>query len=130
MIGLVGSMVAAFRNVSWRGAIGLIAAYALVLQAFFAYGMATQASAHDSGELFVICLSQDSTTAADPAATPVPHCPACTIPGLTAATLPDPFSLPVWQPPVVGRTPFASAAALIFFHSARSGLSRGPPQNV
>ncbi len=62
--GIVGLMPGAFRQRGWRGAIGLIAAYALVLQAFLAYSTATQATAQDpssiAANLFVLCTSQDN----------------------------------------------------------------------
>jgi hypothetical protein len=121
----------------WRGAIGLIAAYALVLQAFLAYGMATQAAAQDdpsySGLFFVICASHDGAAAADGADVPAKraaHCPICTLSSSAAATLPDPNLLPIWQAALAERTNFVSAAACISFHQARAGLSRAPPQNA
>ena len=57
-------MFGAFHRRGWRGAIGLIAAYALVLQAALAYSMASQAAAQDSsssaGDVFVLCTAQDN----------------------------------------------------------------------
>jgi hypothetical protein len=69
----------------WRRAIGLIAAYALVLQAFLAYSIASQAagqgSAALSGVFFVLCASQDNAEATDisGAVKPNTHCPICTL---------------------------------------------------
>ena len=130
-------MFRAFHKRVWRGGIGLIAAYALVLQAFLAYSMATQAAAQDgsssSGLFFVICASHDGAAAADGADVPakqVAHCPICTLSSSAAATLPDPALLPMWQAARTERTTFVSAAACISFHQARAGLSRAPPQNA
>ena len=130
-------MVGAFHKRGWRGAIGLIAAYALVLQACLAYSMASQAAAQsaaaDSDSFFVICTSQDGMPVPDDAGAPVKpmtHCPICTLSASAAAMLPDPVSLPVWQAAMTARTPFVSAAACISFHRARAGLSRAPPQNA
>jgi len=130
-------MFGAFHKRGWRGVIGLITAYALVLQAFLAYSMASQAAAHGdapySGSFFVICTSQDGAVAVDGAGTPVKpftHCPICTLSASAAVTLPDPASLPIWQAAMMERTPFVSAAACISFHEARAGLSRAPPQNA
>ena len=130
-------MFGAFHKRGWRGGIGLIAAYALVLQAFLAYSMATQAAAQGdspySGSFFVICTSQDGVMGVDGAgapAKPVTHCPICTLSVTAAATLPDPVLLPLWQATFSEPTEFISAAACISFHKARSGLSRAPPQNA
>ena len=86
----------------WRGAIGLIAAYALVLQAFLAYGMASQAAAHgdspDSGaflrDLHHAGQRRGCGRTGVPVK-PVTHCPICTLSGSAAATLPPPVSLPL-----------------------------------
>jgi hypothetical protein len=130
-------MFGAFHKRGWRGAVGLIAAYALVLQAFLTYSMANQTAAQDSSsyaEAFVVlCTSQDSPDVqhGDGAPSkPHAHCPVCTLSGSGAATLPDPESLSGWQIASAERVPFVSTAACIFFHQARAGLSRAPPQNV
>jgi hypothetical protein len=119
----------------WRGAIGLIAAYALVLQAFLAYCTAVQATAQNtssySADLFVLCTSQDNPdTPHGNGAPPNAHCPVCTLSAAAAGALPDPISLPLRQAATGGRTPFISAAACISFHRARAGLSRAPPHNA
>jgi hypothetical protein len=129
-------MFEAFHKRGWRGAIGLAAAYALVLQAFLAYAVVSQAAAQgnalDSNSLFALCISHDGPAAADDAGAPVKpaaHCPICTL-SATAATLPGPVGLPGWQAAMAERTLFISAAACISFHRARAGLSRAPPQNT
>ena len=142
-IGLAGDwagMLGALQRRGWRGAIGLIAASALVLQAFFAVSMATQAlvlagqqGGEQAGSYFVICTEQDGMTALDGAgapARPMVHCPNCTLASSGAATLPDPVALTVPQAVSAERTPFVSVAACISFHQARAGLSRAPPQNA
>jgi Protein of unknown function (DUF2946) len=118
-----------------RGAVGLIAAYALVLQAFFAYSIATQAAAqgNSSGSFFVICVNSDDAVTMDGMDAPVKpgtHCPICTLSGSAAATLPETAVLPAWQAVSAGRTPFVSVQACVSYHEARAGLTRAPPQNV
>jgi hypothetical protein len=119
-----------------RGAISMIAAYALVLQAFFSYSLVAQAAAQDdasqSALFFVICSSHDAAAAPDGADVPAKsagHCPICTLSAAGAAALPDPILLPILQA-AAGPTSFVSAAACISFHQARAGLSRAPPQNA
>jgi hypothetical protein len=118
----------------WRGAIGLVAAYALVLQAFLAYSTAVQATAQDSsyaGDFFFLCTSQDHPDAPHGGGAPThTHCPVCTLSGSAAGTLPDRVSLPLRQAAKAERTSFVSVAASISFHRARAGLSRAPPQNA
>src|SRR3954467_1715144 len=121
----------------WRGAIGMIAAYALVLQAFLAYSMATQAAAQNpasfSGAFFVICLSQDAPDAShhgDAKLKLNTHCPICTLASFAAATLPDPVALPGLPAALTARTTFVSIDACVAYHRARAGLSRAPPQNA
>jgi hypothetical protein len=129
-------MFRAFHQRMGRRAIGLIAAYALVLQAFLSYSLASQAavqgdSSH-SALFFVICSSEDGGAAPDGAGAPVKsgaHCPICTLSASAAATLPDIVSLPIVQV-AAGPASFVSAAACISFHQARAGLSRAPPQNA
>jgi hypothetical protein len=129
-------MFRAFHQRMGRGAISLIVAYALVLQAFFSYSLVTQAAAQDdasqSALFFVICNSHDTAAApngADVPAKPAAHCPICTLSAAGAAALPDPIMLPVRQA-VAGSASFVSAAACISFLQARAGLSRAPPQNA
>jgi hypothetical protein len=128
-------MFRAFHKRGWRSAIGLIAAYALVLQAFLAYSMASQAAAQGddspySGSFFVLCTSQDDASAADHAGTPVKpvtHCPICTLSVSAAATLPGawlPIFLPGWQVVSAAQTPF------VFIPYAPRPHSRGPPATV
>jgi hypothetical protein len=127
-------MFALLRRRRIRGAIGLIAAYAFVLQAFLAYSMATQAAAHGdlphAGTFFVLCLTDDSSAAGDGAGpiTLKTHCPICTLP--PPAMTPDPIALPLWRAIGTQQTPFVTVAACIAFHRARAGLSRAPPLSV
>jgi hypothetical protein len=136
-IGRTVVMVGALLKRGWRGAVGLIAAYALVLQAFLVFSMASQAAAQDpasfAGNFFVLCTAHDAADAQPAEGAPPPpkaHCPICTQAGSPAATLPGPAALPGLQPISAGRTAFVSVAACISFHQARAGLSRAPPRNV
>jgi hypothetical protein len=123
-------MFGAFHQRGWRGAIGLIAAYALVLQAFLAYSTAVQATAQDFS-FFVLCTPQDNPDTPHGGGAPTnAHCPVCTLSGSAAGTLPDRVLLPLWQAAMAERTSFVSTAACISFHRARAGLSRAPPQNA
>jgi hypothetical protein len=129
------SMLRGFYKSGWRGAVGLIAAYALVLQAFLAYGMASQAAAQDASldsGAFIICVSHDADPASGGADVPVKHahCPICTLSGSSAAVLAEPAPLYARQAAWVERTAFVSAAACISFHRARAGFSQAPPQGV
>ena len=126
-----------FHQRGWRGAIGMIAAYALVLQAFLAYSLATRAAAQDpgsfSGAFFVICSSQDGPDAGHDGDAKLKlntHCPICTVANFSAATVPDPVALPKLPAAFTARTAFVSADACVAYHRARAGLSRAPPQNA
>jgi hypothetical protein len=129
-------MCGAFQRHFWRGAVGLIAAYAFVLQAFLAYGMAARAAASESSyaaAFFVLCAADDTTAAPDHESVPAKpntHCPICTLIGSAAAALPEPVALPLWRAGQFERTSFVTAVACISFHQARAGLSRAPPQSV
>jgi hypothetical protein len=133
---VASSMFGALRKRGWRCAIGVIAAYAFVLQAFLAYSMASQAAAMGwiaSDSVFVICTSQNDAQApdhGDGSAKPTIRCPLCTLAASATATLPDPVSLPAAPTAITERLSFVSADACISFHRARAGLSRAPPQNV
>lgn len=119
----------------WRRAIGLIAAYAFVLQSLLALSMVTQAAAAGSlshgGTFFVLCLSDDGAAKDDASAPakPVTHCPACTL-ATASGVSPEPAALPEQLSYVEQRTPFITAEACIAFHQARSGLTRAPPRNA
>ena len=118
-----------------RRAIGLIAAYAFLLQSFLALSMVTQAAAAGSlshgGTFFVLCLSDDSAAKDDATAPvkPVTHCPACTL-AVASGVAPEPAVLPEQVSYIEQRTPFITAEACIAFHQARSGLTRAPPHNA
>lgn len=128
-------MFAELRKHFGRRAIGLIVAYAFVLQSFLALSMVSQAAAAGSlshgGTFFVLCLSDDSLAKndADAPAKPVTHCPVCTL-GASSGVAPDPAMLPGQLSYVEQRTPFITAEACIAFNQARSGLTRAPPQAV
>jgi hypothetical protein len=118
---------------SWRAAVGLIAAYALVLQALLAYSIAAQAAANGdvSGSFFVICKTDSDGTSVDGApAKPTTHCPICTLVHDTAGPVPDVAALPLPHAVVSQSTPFVTAQACVSYHRARAGLTRAPPQNV
>jgi hypothetical protein len=126
-----------FHQRGWRGAIGMIAAYALVLQAFLAYSLATQAAAQDpssfAGDFFVICSSHDASDAPDGDQAKLKlntHCPICTIANFSAATVPDAVALPARTTTFAARLAFVSIDACVAYHQARAGLSRAPPQNA
>jgi hypothetical protein len=128
-------MFRAFSKRGWRGAVGLIAAYVLVLQASLAYGIAAQAAAHGngSGSFFVICVNDDSSAATDGAAAPgrpTTHCPICTLTTAAVGIAPDPVALPLPQSVSAHRTSFVTTEACVSYHRARAGLTRAPPQNV
>ncbi|WP_068021315.1 DUF2946 family protein [Rhodoplanes sp. Z2-YC6860] len=115
----------------------MIAAYALVLQAFLAYSMATQAAAQDpasfSGAFFVICSSHDASDAPDGDQAKLKlntHCPICTTASFGAATVPDVVALPGTPAAFSVRLAFVSVDACVAYHQARAGLSRAPPQNA
>jgi hypothetical protein len=119
----------------WHGAIGLIAAYALVLQTLLASSIAAQAAAQGdalySGSFFVICTSHDSAAAADDGGgpvKPVTHCPICTLSIFAAAKLSDPVLLPN-APPSWHRIPVAQTTLVLGQYATRPP-SRGPPTIV
>ncbi len=123
-------MMRAYVRRGCRGAVGILAAYALVLQAFLAYGIAAQAAAHGSstGSFFVICfVSDDGATAP---VKPTTHCPICIDNAQPMAATPDAVELPLPHQRLTGGTPFVSVQACVSFHEARAGLTRAPPQNV
>ena len=117
-----------------RRAIGLIAAYAFVLQSFLALSVVSQAAAAGSlshgGTFFVLCLS-DNNAAKDDTGVPKPvtHCPACTL-AMASGAAPEPIAVPEQLAYAEQRTPFITAQACIAFHQARCGLTRAPPQNA
>ena len=119
---------------SWRAAVGLIAAYALVLQALLAYSIAAQAAANGdvSGSFFVICKTDsDGDDGRWPApAKPTTHCPICTLALDAAGAVPEVAALPLPHAVRCSPTPFVTAQACVSYHRARAGLTRAPPQNV
>ena len=88
----------------WRGAVGLITAYAFVLQAFSGLQCrvtgccARRQLAHT---LSVICINDDTkppcpADARAPARQPT-HCPICTLTASASLIAPDLVELPPWQ---------------------------------
>ncbi len=118
----------------WRAAIGLIAAYAIALQAVLAAFAPLPANAQDFGRLGIICFGSGS--AAQPAGdtdAPMPaagayHCVLC---GLALATLPPPDLCPAPVGHFV-RSEYRNPAeqAHIARPEPRAGPSRAPPRTV
>jgi len=128
-------MSGALQKRGWRGVVGLVASYALVLQAFLTYSGASQAAVHgdSSGAFFVICINDDTSARADAPSAPVQpttHCPNCTLTASAPLIAPDLVELPIWQHSFERWAPFLSEQACIRFHRARAGLSRAPPLHV
>ena len=116
-------MFGALKKRGWRGAVGLVASYALVLQAFLAYSAASQAAVHgdSSGAFFVICISDDADARVDAPSAPVQpttHCPICTLTASAPLIAPDLAELPMWQPGLERWAPFVSASVYSFSSSA------------
>lgn len=118
-----------------RAAIGLIAAYAIALQALFAAALPVHAADVDFAQVLCLGSGNGAVPAEDPSA-PAPlsgqtncfHCVLCAA-SAASAILPEPGARPA--------IPFASAflapaipgsAPALF--AARSGPSRAPPPNV
>ncbi len=127
-------MAQTFRQGRWRGAIGLIAAYALVLQALAATVVATQAAARGgtlgSASAFAICTSHDvaKPDRSNAPMTPGAHCPICTLPAFAAATLPETTVL-LPPPPAPRSASVLRHLVVASAYAVRPG-SRGPPQAV
>ena len=128
-------MSVVFNTFKWRRAVGLIAAYAFVLQAFLAVSVVTRAAAVDpahAGIAFILCSPNDPGAASGEAGAPVKsdaHCPICILAASAGGALPDAMILPAWQR-ADGQPLFVSATNPIAIHPARAGLSRAPPHNV
>jgi hypothetical protein len=94
-------MFGALKKRGWRGAVGLITAYAFVLQAFLAYSVASQAAVRgdSSGAFSVICINDDTGARADAPGAPVQptHCPICTLTASASLIAPDLVELPPSQ---------------------------------
>jgi hypothetical protein len=125
-----------FKKLRWRGLTAFVAAYALVLQAFLAYGIAAGAAAQNpaapDSAVFVICSHLDTGTSPDTDKPVVPssHCPLCTLAIAGVALPPEPAAMPVQLGHVLQRVvPMASAVGASL-HRSRAGLSRAPPRNV
>jgi len=125
------------RQSRWWGVAGLVAAYALLLQSFFATSIATAAAAHDpaqaSGVFFVICSADDDASVADGAGVqpkPRTHCPVCTLTASGTGVLPEVTPVLIHIDLAAGHFGFATSAACLSFHRARAGLSRAPPQHA
>jgi hypothetical protein len=129
------SVSAVFNTFKWRRAVGLIAAYAFVLQAFLAVSVVTRAAAVDpahAGIAFILCATNDPGAASGEAGAPVKsdaHCPICILAASAGGALPDAIILPVWQR-ADARPLYVTATSLIAIHPARAGLSRAPPHDA
>jgi hypothetical protein len=128
-----------FHKRIWRAAIGLIAVYALVLQATLALNLMSQATAQEASAdspFSIICVShdqgavQDGAAGSDAPARSNAHCPLCPVAVSAAATVPEPVLLPARPFSLAGAPLFVSVEACLSFHRARVGLSRAPPQSV
>lgn len=117
----------------WRGLTALVVAYALVLQAFLATSLASQAAAQDPSApdaLFIICSHDGSGGTQADDGVPRPdhvHCPACTLAACATALAPEPPSLSFAFAGQTQRTGFAPADSVSTFFPSRAGLSRAPP---
>jgi hypothetical protein len=122
------------RRRGWlRGLTGLVVAYALILQAFLATSLASQAAAQDptaaSGTFFVLCSHEagaDAQAGGAPPSTDHTHCPDCTLAACAGALVPEP-SQPAVTPSIAAQCPVPQAGSFISFFSPRAGLSRAPP---
>jgi len=118
-----------------RGLTSMVIAYALVLQTFFAFSLATQAAIQNpsAGDtLFVICAHDDANAQSDTdkSTTAHVHCPLCTVASFASALTPDPALLPLRVVAVAGQIQFALAEAGLPTFSQRAGLSRAPPSDA
>ena len=127
----------AIRKRGWRRAVGLIAAYALALQAFLAHAALAQAAAtgalSQGGAFFIVCVSHDGDAVPGDAGAPVKtasHCPTCTLAAGAGGIVPDAVPLPKWRPGASEQASPVSVANGIFIHRARAGLTRAPPAMV
>ena len=123
------------KSFDWRRVIGLIAAYALVLQSTLAVALVTAAAPADpafSGTFFVICTADDGVAPGD-AGAPVKHATHCPICILAASAGGLAAQVPVLAVPheaIAVAAAFVSAPHGAFSHPPRAGLSRAPPPTV
>lgn len=130
-------MAGLFARMRWRGAVGLIAAYALALQTLFAAFAPLPASALHAGSdaLSVICLGSGpgDAMAGDPAGHPPAssklHCVLCISPLAGAAVLPAPAGVSP-PPALLARYSQAPAEILTAPLPVRAGPARAPPLTV
>jgi hypothetical protein len=123
-------MLAVFRRRWVRCAVGLTAAYFLVLQGTFALAAAAQTGAAEAGAAFVICASHPDFGTADPGGQG--HhaddcCLACTL--AANAAMPPPDAVALLAPLVAGTvhvdTRNPGIVSVSHFHSTRA---RAPPE--
>ena len=122
---------------NWRRAIGLIAAYVLVVQSTLAIGLVTRAATPGdssfSGMFFVICSGADEAAAQGDTGAPVTHathCPVCILAASAGGIAPYAMALPVLQAVTAAPISTVAAANGVSPHYARAGLSRAPPATV
>jgi hypothetical protein len=116
-------MFEALKKRGWRGAVGLITAYAFVLQAFLAYSVASQAAVRgdSSGAFSVICINDDTGARADAPGAPVQptHCPICTLTASASLIAPDLVELPRGSLPGSVGLSYLSKRVFIFVEPVR-----------
>ena len=118
-----------------RGIVSLIAAYAIVLQAFFAFSVASEAAAsgNQSGTFFVFCSASAQSASLDQSGTPtktITHCPICTLTVSSGAAVPDSVVVPHWQPTFAHEILIVTSTIRISIYQSHVGLARAPPQHA
>ncbi len=118
-----------------RAAIGLIAAYAIALQALFAAlaPLHADAAGVDFGQILCFGSSNSSAPAGDKDGDPAPvagkfHCVLCV--AAAAAVLPDPLIEPAAPQAFLLQFAKVFATDSLAPAPARSGLSRAPPSTL
>ena len=125
----------------WRGAVGLIAAYAIALQTLFAAFAPLPANAGnalgaDFGPLSVLCFgSGNAGSDGDPDAPAHTssgkfHCVLCGSSAAGAAVLPDAAGAPLALPQFATHDFLRPVDASMALAPARAGLARAPPLTV
>ena len=126
-------MAGVFPRTRIRGAIGLIAAYAIALQTLFAAFAPLHANAQgiDFGQAICFGAANAGTPAGDDNGAPVPvsgkyHCVLC-VSAAVAAILPEPVCALMPQTALVSQFSVVKADTPVSPLPGRSGLSRAPP---
>jgi hypothetical protein len=127
-----------FTAFNWRRGIGLVLAYALLVQSTLALAIVTRASVSaDSivaGTFFIICSSNsdhsDPGDGSGPGMPAAGHCPVCVLSTAIADGTVHPVALPLRRPVTRVAVFSLDAAQATALHFPRSGLTRGPPLPV